>query len=117
MNRSYLALDMEAAVARMGDREVYGEIVRAFARNMERSLQDLSQALRAEDLPAATRFAHSLKGNCATVGAEELRQDCLSLETRCREEKTAEARLLFADLRPKLLELREILIALGTDQL
>jgi HPt (histidine-containing phosphotransfer) domain-containing protein len=112
MNRSYLALDMEAAVARMGDRDIYGEIARAFARNMEQVLRDLSQALQADDMAAATRFAHSLKGNCGTVGAGEIRQDCLRLETCCREEKTAEARLLFADLRPRLLELREILMAL-----
>jgi HPt (histidine-containing phosphotransfer) domain-containing protein len=109
---SYLALDMEAAVERMGDRETYGEIARFFARNMENVLRDLSLALQTGDLPAASRFAHSLKGNCATVGAEEMRRACLQLENSCWEENEAEARFLFRELRPKLLELREILMTL-----
>ncbi|MDR2076020.1 MAG: Hpt domain-containing protein [Desulfovibrio sp.] len=112
MNKPYLVLDTEAAVERMGDREMYGEIARAFARNMGNALRDLTRALREGDMPAACRFAHSLKGNCDTVGAGNMRQACLRLEQYCREEKADKARSLFEDLRPKLLELREILIAL-----
>jgi HPt (histidine-containing phosphotransfer) domain-containing protein len=100
---------MQGAVERMGDREIYGEIARAFARNMENVLEDLALALHGADMPSATRLAHSLKGNCGTVGAEEMRRACLKLERLCREEEKAEACLLLEGLRPKLLELREIL--------
>jgi HPt (histidine-containing phosphotransfer) domain-containing protein len=109
MSGSHLVLDMEGAVERMGDREIYGEIARAFACSMEDALRDLARVLREGDMPAATRLAHSLKGNCAAVGAGELGLACFTLESRCREGEAAEARRLLEELRPKLLDLRAIL--------
>ena len=112
MNIPFLTLDMDAAVERMGDKEIYVEIAHCFAGNIEGSVASLQDALDAADMAASTRLSHSLKGNCATVGAEELRQACLLLEHTCRAEDAAEALRLFAELRPKLMALRGVLAAL-----
>ncbi|MDR2160661.1 MAG: Hpt domain-containing protein [Desulfovibrio sp.] len=116
MSASRIVLNTEAALERMGDMEIYAEIAHCFAANMEKYLEDLCRALERADMPAATRLAHSLKGNCGTVGAEELRLDCLRLEQICRAEDKAAAAALFGELRPRLLELRGILAAFQTSK-
>lgn len=109
MNKAYLVLDSESAIERMGDKEIYIEIAHCFADNLDNTLASLAGALDAADMENATRFAHSLKGNCSTVGAEELRQSCLLLEQTCRRGEREEALRLFGELRPKLSALRAVL--------
>ena len=109
MHAIYLVLDMDAAVERMGDREISVEVAHCFADNLPNALESLQAALARADMEAATRLSHSLKGNCGTVGAEELRRDCLLLEQTCRAEDAEKALALFGDLSPKLLALREVL--------
>ena len=128
MTEQYLVLDMDAAIDRMGDREIYLEIAHCFADNLPAALDALDAAICDLDMPTATRLAHSLKGNCSTVGAEELRAACLSMEQLCRAASTtpetategdpnpaqgpAEARRQFDALCPRLLALRETLATL-----
>lgn len=107
-----LVLRREEAIERMGDKDVYLEIAHYFASHLEDSLKELAVALSNADMQTATRLAHSLKSNCATVGAENLREQCYTLETLCREGKLDSAGSLYGNLAPKLLALRELLIAL-----
>lgn len=107
-----LDLRREEAIERMGDQEVYLEIAHYFSSHLEDSLSDLAQAFAVPDLPAATRLAHSLKSNCATVGAEALREQCCALEQLCREENLEPARQLYENLVPRMLALRDALAAL-----
>lgn len=107
--KSYLILEMDAAVERMGDKGIYVEVAHCFADNLANSLKALEAALTRSDMDAATRLSHSLKGNCGTVGAEELRRDCLLLEQTCRAAEAEKALALFSGLHPKLLALREVL--------
>jgi HPt (histidine-containing phosphotransfer) domain-containing protein len=107
-----LVLHREGAIERLGDKELYLEIAHYFSSHLEESLKDLGAALGSADALTAARLAHSLKGNCATVGADTLRGHCTTLENLCREEKLDSARSLYASLVPKLLALRDILITL-----
>lgn len=108
-----VVLNVAEALERMGnDEEVYREIAHYFADNLPKSLQSLRQALDRNQVDEARRFAHSLKSNCATVGAEELRAQCYELEALCRGEDLAEARRLYALLVPRLMFLRDRLLAL-----
>lgn len=107
-----LRLDVDEAVERMGDKETYLEISRYFAAHLPNSVLRLREALESEDMAAATRMAHSMKSNCATVGAESLRERCFALEKLCREGEVLMARELFAGLEPHLLAMRDRLEAL-----
>lgn len=107
-----VALNLEEAIERMGDKEVYLEIARYFASHLEQTLADLGTALRENNVEDATRLAHSLKGNCATVGADALREECLRLERLCREGALDEALPLYQELIPKFLDLRSLLHSL-----
>lgn len=107
-----VVLQMAEAIERMGDKDVYLEIAKYFADNLNNSLTSLGKALDNNQAEDATRLAHSLKSNCATVGAESLRADCYSLELLCRNKDLDAARSFFAGLAPRLLALREMLLAL-----
>lgn len=105
-------LRVDEAVERMGDKEIYLEIARYFAAHLHDSLNALRSALDAGNSTEATRLAHSLKGNCATVGADTLREECLHLERLCRQGQPDEARAFLRQLHPKMLTLRAMLEAL-----
>jgi len=108
-----LRLDVEEAVERMGDRETYLEIAHYFAAHLPASIAGLKGALQSGDQQTATRMAHSLKSNCATVGAEKIRERCYALEKLCREGAMGMGRELFADLEPHLLAMQARLEALS----
>ena len=112
VNAEELILRREEAVERLGDENLYLEIAHYFASHLAESLKDLGAALGLEDASSAARLAHSLKGNCATVGADILRGHCSTLENLCREGELDSARSLYATLTPKLLALRDVLISL-----
>lgn len=105
-------LDDNAAVERIGDRSIYLEIAHYFGSHLQQSLASLAQALERRDSENATRLAHSLKGNCATVGAETMRSRCHALEKLCRDGSMEDAEKLFANISPHLLALGGALIAL-----
>ena len=113
--RELLRLNIREAVDRMGDKETYLEIAHYFAEHLPDSLEKLQEAFDASDLALATRLANSLKSNCATVGAESMRERCLTLEKLCRDGDLAVAKELFATMVPKLRELRQRLLSLDED--
>ncbi|MDL2315945.1 Hpt domain-containing protein [Desulfovibrio sp. OttesenSCG-928-A18] len=107
-----VVLHMAEAVERMGDKEIYLEIARYFATNLPQSMERIQASLKNGEYAEASRFAHSLKGNCATVGAEELREQCLTLEKLARSGDIIAAQDYFDSLAPRLLCLRDLLLSL-----
>ncbi len=112
MNDENMLLDMENAIERMGDASIYHEIVQLFAQRVELMLAEIQSSLDACDMQAAMRYAHSLKGNCATIGAESLRKKCLELEMACKNEDAQKGRDVFKEIRPELLRLKMFLMDL-----
>jgi len=58
----------------MGDRTLASEVATAFLADSPKLLDQLSAAISAGDAVAAGKFAHTLKGSCANMGGERLRQ-------------------------------------------
>ena len=112
MSNHPVCLNLDEAIKRMGDREIFLEISRYFALRLPEALAELKFALEAGDIAEATRYAHSMKSNCSTVGAEEMQEQCRALEKLCRQGEIDSARKFYAELAPQLLALRDILLAL-----
>ena len=112
MTSEHVFLNMDEAIERMGDKEIYLEISRFFATRLPEALTELQVALDEANIADATRFAHSMKSNCGTMGAELLRDECFTLEKLCRAGELEPARTLFAQLVPQLWALQKALLAL-----
>lgn len=104
--------DMEAALDRMGSWDLYVEIGRAFAASLPVTEQAIADAMGKKSWPDARRLVHSLKSNCAAVGAEKLRGSVHILEMACADADEDSATALFSSLREDLRELRGDLMAL-----
>jgi HPt (histidine-containing phosphotransfer) domain-containing protein len=100
------------AVERIGDEGIYLEIAHYFAGHLTASLAALGQALDKGDIESAARLTHSLKGNCAMVGAEAMREHCFCLEKLCRADDLDAARKQYALMNPKMLALQRVLASL-----
>ena len=110
---SDLGLDMAAAIDRMGDRDLYIEICHELALELPRLQKEITVAMDNGAWPDARRFSHSLKSNCAAVGAEQLRGSMYDVELACHNNETEKARQLFQDVKPQLDSLRETLLGLA----
>ena len=104
--------DMEAALDRMGSKELYAEIARVFADSLPQTEAAIDAAMGKNAWPEARRLVHSLKSNCAAMGAEELRGRVYTLEKACADADAETAVGLFGELRQELRALREELLAL-----
>lgn len=107
-----VSLNLDEAIKRMGDREIFLEISRYFAARLPEALEELGLALESGNMPEATRYAHSMKSNCSAMGAEQLHELCRDLEVICRNGEIENARKLYAGIAPQLLALRDALLAL-----
>ena len=107
-----VSLSINEAVARMGDKALYLKIASAFAAALPETLVSLEQAIAPENLPNARRFAHSLKSNCAAIGAVEIQAMASALEKACAAGDLSRAVLEFSRLKPHLYELRDTLFSL-----
>jgi HPt (histidine-containing phosphotransfer) domain-containing protein len=56
------------------------DILRDFISETRSDVAELERALGADDFPASVRLAHSIKGACSMVGAQELAQTCATIE-------------------------------------
>lgn len=68
------------AIERIGDEEIYREIAFVFQENLALYIEKLTSATKTGDYSTVRRLAHSIKSNCATIGAEEVRGVFASLE-------------------------------------
>ncbi len=105
-------LRIDEAVERIGDRALYLEIARFFADAIPETRASLGERVQSRDWQEARRLAHSLKSNCAGVGAEETRDVAYKLEIACRDGDGNSAAALFDDLAGRLDGLRKSLLDL-----
>ena len=105
-------LQTAEAIDRMGDRGLYLEVARYFAQVMPATISELTAAFEAQNWPEMRRLAHSLKSNCAAIGAEDLRGIAYALERACHDGDGDGAKEHFTALCPQLEQLRLLLLAL-----
>ena len=63
-----------------GNRKRYESLLQRFADSQSQALDDIRAALAAKDLPTAQRYAHSLKGASANLGANALAEVAAAAE-------------------------------------
>ena len=68
---------------RLGD-DVLAEIVRLWFDNLEPNLTAMREAMAADDSPALSAAAHTLRGSAANVGAARLSAACAALESTAK---------------------------------
>jgi two-component system sensor histidine kinase/response regulator len=86
-----------------GKRDVYVQFLQRFVNNEASTPQRLGEALAAGDQVVATRLAHTLKGNAATIGLNPVRDAAAALELAIRHGGAE------AQLQPKIDLLAELL--------
>ena len=104
-----LVINTKDAIDRIGDEDIYYEIAQAFASHIPGYLMQIVNLLQADDMAAASRIIHSVKSNCATVGADALRERFAALEKITMQGRKREAIEFIEALRPDLLELKATL--------
>lgn len=105
-------VNVNAAVERMGDKDIYIEISQFFAGHLPESVDAVGKALDTGEIAEAARLIHSMKSNCATVGADDLKERCYALEQTCRAGDLGASRRIFADLKEDLNALVPVLLAM-----
>lgn len=106
-------LDLETAIDRMGDKELFLEIARSFAATLPKTLTDLDEKLTDGSLADARRLSHSLKSNCAAMGAESVRAMAYEVEKACTDNNGPLAREYFDTLKPYIESLEQRLLSLS----
>jgi len=75
-----------------GDEELLEELMALFKDSSSADLEQLRQAIDADDAQAVTRAAHSLKGASASLGMEGIRALAMAVESDARDGSMAVAR-------------------------
>lgn len=79
-------LDLDSTLGRLkGDKHFLHMLFQVFLDDLPKKLTALNSAFESHDMEAILRSSHSLKGACATIGAEALRDAALTLETSSRQ--------------------------------
>ena len=68
----------------LNDADFVREMTAVFKTHAVETHRKLHAALTAADLPAATKYAHTLKGSAANLSAEPLRDAAYTTENECR---------------------------------
>jgi HPt (histidine-containing phosphotransfer) domain-containing protein len=92
-----------------GDKEFASELIGTFETSGEQSLQEIQDGLAKNDLSAAQRAAHSLKGAAGSIGAMIARNVAADLEIAAKEGDAGKAALLLDVLRGEIARANEYL--------
>ena len=101
----------QAAIERMGSPEMYHEVAASFAATLPGSADAITKAIDLQHWEEARRLIHSLKGNCASLGADGLRQTVSALEKACAAGNAELVEKLITAVCQQLPRLREELLA------
>ncbi len=91
-----------------GDEELLEELMILFKESSAADLEQLRQAIVADDAPGVVRAAHSLKGSSASLGIEGIRAIALAMETEAREGSLAVARAKVEEMDALLQQVQEM---------
>jgi two-component system sensor histidine kinase/response regulator len=97
-------LDTQDGLARVaGNRKLYLKLLRQFAEQQGPAVAEISTALASGDLALAERFAHTVKGVAANLGAKQVQSAASALEEIIRHHGPA------AETEPALRQLAKVL--------
>ncbi|MBF0288718.1 MAG: response regulator [SAR324 cluster bacterium] len=82
-------LDITAGLRRIGGNpESYRNLLKTFAQNQAQAVYQIKTALSENDMELASRLSHTLKGVSGNIGAMELHEASLQLETAIKKNKS-----------------------------
>jgi len=92
---------LRRAGEQLGNQELLAQLAGLFTDNAPLRLEEIRGAIGRRDAPRAERAAHTLRTNCAVLGASELAACCGRLEeaAACADFDAASARLAEAEDR------------------
>jgi len=96
-----------------GDEELLREIVTVFVDDILLQIRDLKESLSSGDAENLSRKAHTIKGACANVGAEALRETAFEAELAAREGRLSVLPPLVEKMESELRELGSLLVRLN----
>jgi two-component system, sensor histidine kinase and response regulator len=96
------AIDLEQALHRVGDQETLEELARLFIEECPKLMDQIRQSLAKSDGAALERFAHSLQGSSASLGAPGVSRASLELQELARSGHWIAARTVFAGLETEI---------------
>ncbi|MFT7618884.1 MAG: PAS domain S-box-containing protein [Planctomycetota bacterium] len=74
-------LDVETALGRLGGNpSAFLRLLKKFSDNQGDAMSRFGAAMKSGDHEECVRIAHTLKGLCGTIGADDLRRSCTQLE-------------------------------------
>jgi len=99
---SRTAIDLEQALHRVGDQETLEELARLFIEECPKLMDQIRQSLAKSDGAALERFAHSLQGSSASLGAPGISRASLELQELARSGHWIAARTVFVGLETEI---------------
>ncbi len=113
MTTNMTVFDKEAALHRLeGDLDLLRELAEIFREETPRLTTTLGAALAANDILAAQRAAHAIKGSAANLGAVALCEQAKRIELMARAGDLGEADAAYASLRVDLERFEAVLAEL-----
>ncbi len=104
-------LDSHQALARLdGDLDLYVRVLSGFADHLKACTPGLTTAAEAQDWPSLERDAHTLRGLCATVGANDMARLCAELERSLKLQNADRTQALVAALTQSAGDLLTLLL-------
>ncbi len=94
---------------RIDDEEIIIEFARSFAKNGEKIMSSLQQAVAGEDPEEIELYAHALKGSASNIGAIWLAKVCWQLEKTAAEKHVEKAIELFRKITSEYSALKALL--------
>lgn len=91
-----------------GDEELLAELLILFKDSSAADLEQLQQAVAAQDAAGVVRAAHSLKGAAASLGIEGIRQLATAMETDARAASIAVAQERLGEMDDLLKQMQEL---------
>jgi HPt (histidine-containing phosphotransfer) domain-containing protein len=79
-----MPIDYHVALEEFGDEDVVNDVVDQFLEKVETQIQDMKEALSAQDVEALRRNAHAIKGGAATLEAKPLAGVAKQMEHLCK---------------------------------
>lgn len=89
--------------------DIVTELINIFVKHSPETLDLLSDAVKADDRPQVVKLAHKLKGSCANLGAEYMRNLCQDLEENGTSMDAAKMNSMIEEVKNAYSELVEVL--------
>ncbi len=103
-------LELDETLRRLGgDEEILRELLEVFGKDAPNKLEGVRSSMESGDMPLVARWAHTLKGASAVVGAEECKRLAVELERAAESCDAETVQVLFKSLKDEMQVVLELI--------